>query len=57
MSILSELSQAQQQYSNKLNQPTDDYSEFLHRNASRRVNPSFDTVAAAQQDADALSHL
>ena len=55
MSILSELSQAQQQYSNKLNQPTDDYSEFLHNISSRRVNPSFDTVAAAQQDADALA--
>lgn len=55
MSILSELSQAEQQYSNKLHQPTDDYSEFLRRSSSRRVNPTFDTVAAAQQDADALA--
>jgi hypothetical protein len=55
MSILSELSQAEQQYSNKLNQPTNDYASFIDNISRREVDPTFDTVTAAQQDADALA--
>lgn len=55
MSIQSEISKAQQQYINELRQPTNDYASFIDSISRRQVDPTFDTVAAAQQDADALA--
>ena len=55
MSILSEISKAQQQYTDELRQPTNDYASFIDSISRREVDPTFDTVTAAQQDADALA--
>lgn len=55
MSILSEISKAQQQYTDELRQPTNDYASFIDSISRRQVDPTFNTVTAAQQDADALA--